>query len=62
MITTNGQNWLQVMRSHAAQPGEGADPAADVHAASPVPQLRVTGLPGQNMVSLYTTLAFLRHE
>lgn len=59
MITTNGQNWLQVMRTHAAQPGEGADPAADVHAASPVPQLRVTGLPGQNMVSLYIILAFL---
>ena len=54
MRTTSGQNWLQVMRTHAAQPGEGVDPAADVHAASPVPQLRVTGLPGQNMVSIYT--------
>ena len=53
MRTTSGQNWLQVMRTHAAQPGEGADPAAAdvVHPASPVPQLRVTGLPGQNMVS-----------
>lgn len=50
MRTTSGQNWLQVMRTQAAQPGEG--PAADVHAPSPVPQLRVAGLPGQNMVSL----------
>ena len=49
MRTTSGQNWLQVMRTHAAQPGEG--PAADVQAPSPVPQLRVAGLPGQNMVS-----------
>ena len=56
MRTTSGQNWLQVMRSHAGQPGEGPNPAADVHAASPVPQLRVTGLPGQNMVSLCTLL------
>ncbi|KAL3138737.1 hypothetical protein ABBQ32_005584 [Trebouxia sp. C0010 RCD-2024] len=49
MRTTSGQNWLQVMRTHAAQPGEGGDPAADVHATSPVPQLRVAGLQGQNM-------------
>ena len=49
MRTTSGQNWLQVMRSQAAQPGD--SPAADVAAPSPVPQLRVAGLPGQNMVS-----------
>lgn len=54
MRTTSGQNWLQVMRTHAAQPGEG--PAADVQAPSPVPQLRVAGLPGQNMVSPLTAL------
>ena len=57
MRTTSGHNWLQVMRTHAAQPEEGANPAADVHAASPVPQLRVTGLPGQNMVSPCTVLS-----
>ena len=50
MRTSSGQNWLQVMRTHAAQPEEGSDPAVDVPAASPVPQLRVTALPGQNMV------------
>lgn len=45
MRTTSGQNWLQVMRSQAAQPGE----EAALKAPSPVPQLRVAGISGQNM-------------
>lgn len=48
MRTTSGQNWLQVMRTHAAQPGEG--PGLASQAPSPVPQLRVAGISGQNMV------------
>ena len=48
MRTTSGQNWLQVMRTEAAQPKEGPHLA---HAPSPVPQLRVAGISGQNMVS-----------
>ena len=51
MRTTSGQNWLQVMRTEAAHPKEGSPLAS--HAPSPVPQLRVAGISGQNMVSTY---------
>ncbi|DBA83586.1 TPA: hypothetical protein ACH3X1_006158 [Trebouxia sp. C0004] len=47
MRTTSGQNWLQVMRTEAAQPKEGTPLAS--HAHSSVPQLRVAGISGQNM-------------
>lgn len=49
MRTTSGQNWLQVMRTEAAHPKEGTP--LTPHAPSPVPQLRVAGISGQNMVS-----------
>jgi len=49
MRTTSGQNWLQVMRTEAAHPKEGTPLTS--HAPSPVPQLRVAGISGQNMVS-----------
>ncbi|DBB08757.1 TPA: hypothetical protein ACH3X3_008192 [Trebouxia sp. C0006] len=47
MRTTSGQNWLQVMRTEAAHPKEGTP--LTPHAPSPVPQLRVAGISGQNM-------------
>jgi len=49
MRTTSGHNWLQVMRTEAAQPKEGTPLAS--HVPFPVPQLRVAGISGQNMVS-----------
>ena len=51
MRTTSGQNWLQVMREKAAQPGQ-AGPGSQ--GAAPVPQLRPPAMSGQNMVSFLT--------
>lgn len=48
MRTTSGQNWLQVMREKAAQPGQAG---AGNQGAAPVPQLRPAAISGQNMVS-----------
>ena len=52
MRTTSGQNWLQVMREKAAQPGQNG---VGLQGAAPVPQIRAVGMSGQNMVSLCNT-------